>query len=73
MCCILICISNIDPLAALIGDSEYRKNSKERVLRNEDKMLRILLNLFSFEGNLADIELRHLAEEHYIKCFGGYH
>jgi hypothetical protein len=69
MCSILISLGDIDPLAALIGDAEGQKNSKERGSGNDDNLLRILLDLFSCEGNPAVIDLQHLAEKQYIKCF----
>jgi hypothetical protein len=67
--CILIDIGNINPLTALIGDGEGRKNLKERGPGNENDMLHLFLNLFSSNGNSTDMDLRYLAKKHYTKCF----
>lgn len=69
---ILIYISNINPLAALISDGESQNNLKESGPGNENDMLPTLLDIFSSGGNPTDMDLRHLAEKHYTKCFGGY-
>jgi hypothetical protein len=58
MCSILIYLGDIDPLAALIGDSEGQKKPKERRPGDDDNILRILLDLFYCKGNPAVIDLR---------------
>lgn len=42
MCCLLICIGNVDPLSALACDGEAQVSLKDRGPENEENMSQIL-------------------------------
>lgn len=75
MCCILIWIGNINPVAALTCGNEGQINLKERGPRNEGNLLGTLLDflLSESEGNSAQLTgsveeaLRKVTEKHYIR------
>lgn len=77
MCCILIWIGNINPVAALTCGNEGRMNLKERGPRNEGNLLGTLVDLLisGSEGNSAQLTgsveqaLQNVAEKNYTRRF----
>jgi hypothetical protein len=78
MCCILIWIGNINPVAILNGGNESQINMKERGPADESNLLGTLVDLLNSEseGNSAQLTgsveeaLRKVAEKHYTRRFG---
>lgn len=77
MCCILIWIGNINPVAALTCGNEGQMDLKERGPRNEGNLLGTLIDLLisESEGDSTQLTgsmeetLRNVAERNYIRRF----
>jgi hypothetical protein len=78
LCCILIWIGNINPVATLTYGNESQINTKEGGPRNDGSLLGTLVDLLisESEGNSAQLTgsveeaLRNVAEKHYTGRFG---